>query len=496
MAKTSYARTGDAHVAYQVTGEGPIDLVVVPGWVSHLEAEIENPLARAFWDNLASFSRLIRFDKRGTGLSDRNLQGGSLEDRVDEIRAVMDAAGSTRAALFGVSEGGAMAFAFAALHPERTLAIVLYASLAGPMRGSPEFPCGYESEPIAEFMQRAIRDHWGEGTTVHLLAPSTESVEAVQQAVARYERMAASPGAAAAKLQANIDGDVSHLIPAVRVPALVLHREGDRMVPLCHGSRLAHELADARFVVLPGDDHIPWVGDADRIIDEVREFLTGAPPPREADRVVVTALALRSPAGHSRLDVLDETIQRVVERSAGAAISRDLATFDGPARAIRAATAIVEAGAGYGAEIQAGLHAGECERRGGVVAGFPVEVARAVAALARPGEVLVSGTVKDLVAGSGLHFADRGSERFGTLGEWPVYAVASDAQAPLDPLAALTPSELRVAGLVAEGLGNVAIAEHLHMSRNTVESHLKHAYGKLGISSRVELATLVLSRGR
>jgi pimeloyl-ACP methyl ester carboxylesterase/DNA-binding CsgD family transcriptional regulator len=276
--ETRYARSGDYHIAFQVMGEGPVDLVYVPGWVSHLEVELENGLSRRFYETLASFTRLIRFDKRGTGMSDRAMEAMSLEQRMDDIRAVMDAADVERAAIFGFSEGGTMAAMFAARYPERVEKLVLFASHAGKVTGSPDFPCGYEAEPKIRWIEEVIETHWGSGDSLEHLAPSLwrhRQADRARQGMARFERMAATPGAALSLFRANIGNDARSVMPHVKAPTLVLHRAGDRFVPLCNGEHLATEIPDAHLVVVDGDDHLPYVGDVASVMREIELFLVG-----------------------------------------------------------------------------------------------------------------------------------------------------------------------------------------------------------------------------
>ena len=348
---TRYARSGEVHVAYQAFGSGP-DLVYVPGWVSHLELEMENVLSRRFYEALASFTRLIRFDKRGTGMSDRELQSLTLEDRIEDIAAVMDAVGSERASLFGLSEGGTMGMVFAARYPERVERLILFASHAGKVTGSSDFPCGYEADPAIAWMHEVVRARWGDGLSLEHLAPSMwrhRRRPQAQEWMARYERMAATPGAALAHLEFNMGNDSRSVLPNVAAPTLVLHRAGDYFVPLCNAEFLATSIPDSKLVVLDGDDHVPYVGDTGRVVDEIESFLTGT-------------------------------------------VTHRLST--------------------------------------------------------------------------------------------PTSAITSDR------LGTLTPAEYRIAEAVAEGLSNPEIAAALHLSRHTVESHLKRIYLKLGVN-RIELAALV-----
>ena len=353
MPETRYARSGEFHIAFQVMGDGPVDLVYVPGWVSHLELELENGLSRSFYEALASFTRLIRFDKRGSGMSDRALGSMSLEQRMDDIRAVLDAADVQRASLFGYSEGGTMAAMFAVKHPDRVEKLVLFASHAGKVTGSPDFPCGYEAEPRIRWLEDVIETRWGTGDSLEHLAPTLwrhRQADRARAGMARFERMAATPGAALALFRANIGNDARSLMPRVQAPTLVLHRAGDRFVPLCNGEHLAAAIPDARLVVVEGDDHLPYVGDAAAVVREVEQFLVGTR-----------------------------------------------------------------------------IHANGVPHSTGVVG---------------------------------------------------------------DPLSSLTPAELRVAECVAQGMANPAIADALHLSRHTVESHLKRIYTKLGVT-RMELAAII-----
>ncbi len=353
MPDTRYARSGEFHVAFQVMGEGPVDLVYVPGWVSHLELELENGLSRRFYEALASFTRLIRFDKRGTGMSDRATGAMSLEQRMDDIRAVLDAAGVERASMFGYSEGGTMAAMFAARYPERVDKLVLFASHAGKVTGSDDFPCGYEAEAKIRWLENVIETRWGSGESLEHLAPTLwrhRQADRARHGMARFERMAATPGAAMALFRSNIGNDARAVLPMVKSPTLVLHRAGDRFVPLCNGEHLASAIPDAVLVVVDGDDHLPYVGDVVSVVREVESFLVGT-----------------------------------------------------------------------------------------------------------------------------THHAER---------------LRGGSGAADDPLTLLTDAELRVAECVAQGLGNPAIADALHLSRHTVESHLKRIYAKVGVT-RVGLAGIV-----
>ncbi len=439
--KTQYAKSGDVHIAYQVSGSGPLDLVWVPGFVSHLECQWEHPWSVRFLERLSSFSRLIRFDKRGTGLSDRVGGIPTLEQRMDDVRAVMDAVGSQRAALFGISEGGPMSLLFAATYPQRTSALVLYGSYAR-RSWAPDHPSGWTEEEWRVVLD-TIEKGWGDVVGLDLWAPSGVGDESYKQWWATYRRLAASPGAALAVMQMNKEIDVRHLLPSVRVPTLILHRTGDRVTRIEQARYLAEHVPGARLVEFPGIDHAPWVGDSDAILDEIEEFLTGVRHHAEADRVLATVLFTDIVGSTERAAALGDRGWRALLDSYYAAVRRELArfrgreidtagdgvfaTFDGPARAIRCAGAINAAVRPLGIEVRAGLHTGECEVMGEKVGGIAVHIGARVASQASSGEVLVSNTVKDLVAGSGLRFEDRGVHALkGVPGEWRLFAVAPE----------------------------------------------------------------------
>ncbi len=438
--ETRYARSGDVNIAYQVVGEGPPDLVYVLGWVSHVELLWEEPASARFLERLASFSRLVLFDKRGTGLSDRVAEAElpTLEQRMDDVRAVMDAAGVERAALLGLSEGGPMCLLFAATYPERTAALVLMGAYARRLRAD-DYPFGAAPESYDTFLDE-IRDHWGGPVGLEVRAPSLAGDAAFASWWANYLRMSASPGAALALTRMNRDIDVRHVLPTIGVPTLVLHRVGDRSLPV-EGSRyLAERIPGARLVEFPGDDHLPWLGDQDVILDEIEEFLTGVRRGPEPDRVLATVLFTDVVGSTARAAELGDRswrellarhhalVRRELERWRGREVDTAgdgfLATFDGPARAIRCACAARDAVRDLGLELRAGLHTGECEIVGSNVAGIAVHIGARVAALAGAGEVLVSSTVRDLVAGSGIVFSERGEHELkGVPEKWRIYAV-------------------------------------------------------------------------
>ncbi len=441
--RTRYAKSGQVHIAFQVLGEGPLDVVFVPGWISHLELRWEHPGTTRMLRRLASFSRLILFDKRGTGLSDPVPihQLPTLEERMDDVRAVMDAAGSARAALMGISEGGPMNLLFAATYPERTRALVLIASFAR-LAWAPDYPSGVATDVFEAFLAR-LDQGWGTGAGFGALLPSHLGDEAIRQQWAQYQRMAASPGAAVTLLRMSFDTDARAVIPTIRVPTLILHRTGDRFVPVDHGRYLAQHIEGAKYVEMPGVDHIPGFSekDDDALIDEIQEFLTGTREAAEPDRVLATVLFTdivgsterAAQLGDHRWRELLEGYYELARRELARFRGREVdtagdgffAAFDGPARAVRCAQAIGAGVRSLGIEVRAGLHTGECEVIGEKVGGIAVHIGARVASAAAPGEVLVSSTVKDLVAGSGLRFEDRGAHTLkGVPGEWHLFAVA------------------------------------------------------------------------
>jgi len=438
--QTRYAKSGNLNIAYQVVGEGPIDLVYVPGWVSHVEETWEMPSLARFVGRLASFSRLILFDKRGTGMSDRVALDAlpTLEERMDDVRAVMDAVGSERAALFGFSEGGNMSMLFAATYPQRTIALVTFGVFAKRLR-SPDYPWA----PTWEDRQREIEwveREWGGDMDLTTLAPSHAHDAAFKRQLSGYLRRSASPGAAATLLRMNSFIDVREVLPAISVPTLVLHRSADRDANVEEGRYIASRIPGAKFVELAGEDHLAFVGDADGVADEIEEFLTGMRPAAEPDRVLATVLFIDMVGSTERAaalgdrrwrDLLEQyrgLVQRELSRFRGREIDTTgdgfLATFDGPARAIRGAVAISQAALDLGVHVRAGLHTGEVEVIGDKVGGIAVHIGARVAAQAEAGDILVSSTVKDLVAGSGIAFVERGATSLkGVPGTWQLFVV-------------------------------------------------------------------------
>lgn len=435
--KTRYAKSGDVNIAYQVAGEGPIDLVFVPGWVSHVEHAWEEPAMADFLRRLAGFSRLILLDRRGTGLSDPVVGMPTLEERMDDVRAVMDAAGSKRAALFGISEGGPLCSLFAATYPERTAALVLCATIACGRRDE-SYPWAMSQEQ-AERSLDLIEREWGNGITARFFAPSIASDPEQIEVWGRFERRAVSPGGARMLIRMLLETDVRGILPAIHVPTLVIHRTDDPATLVGGGRYLAEHIPGARYVELPGHDHFAWVGDTNAILDEVEEFLTGTRRGVEPDRVLATVLFADIVGSTERaVDLGDRAWLGLLERYytvvrgqlktfRGTEVSTAgdgfFASFDGPARAVRCALAVREAVSRLGLRLRIGIHTGECEIAGGAIGGICVHIGARIAAAARPGEIFVSSTVRDLVAGSGLEFVERGPHALkGVPGEWKLFA--------------------------------------------------------------------------
>ena len=429
---TQYAKSGDIHIAYQTFGEGPINLVMVPGFVSNVENYWDEPDFARFLTHLASYARVVIFDKRGTGMSDRATELPGLDQRMDDLRAVMDAVGMEDAALLGISEGAPLSVLFAATYPDRCRALVLYGSFS---RFSFWFPT---EEALAAFFNY-VNQAWGTGGSLQKFAPSRANDAAFRNWWARNERLGASPAAVLALMRMNSQIEISGILPAVRVPTLVIHRTGDKVIGVEGGREVAAQIPGARLLELPGVDHFFYVGEnADQISSAIEEFLTGSQAPVAVDRVLATVLftdivgstekasALGDQRWRDLLDKHHAAIRRNLARFRGHEVKTTgdgfLATFDGPARAVRCACAITEEIKPLGIEIRAGLHTGECEMIGDDVGGIAVHIGARVAALAGAGEVLVSSTVKDLVAGSGLRFADRGAQPLkGVPGEWRIF---------------------------------------------------------------------------
>ncbi len=440
MIDVSYAQSGDVNIAYQVVGDGPIDLVFVAGAITNLEVLWEDPDYRRYCERLGAFSRLLLFDKRGMGLSDR-VRVGTLEERMDDVRAVMDAAGSESAAVMGVSEGGPLSMLFAAAHPERTRALVLCGAEVKEER-TDDWPWGESTR--AEFEQALDLDRvvagWGKGLAADYFFPNRQGDEALRRWFGRLQVQSATPKDAVAFMRMAFEIDVRHVAPSIKVPTLIIHRTDD---PICHVENarwLAGQIDGARYLELAGNDHVPWL-DREEILAETQEFLTGVREPAEPDRVLATVLFTDIVGSTARAQELGDRAWRDLLERHHSLVRADLAryrgreidtagdgffaTFDGPARGIRCARSIVEAVRGIGLEIRAGLHTGEVELAAGSVRGIAVHTGARVAALARPGEVLLSGTVKDLIAGSGIELTDRGSHELkGIPGQWRLFALA------------------------------------------------------------------------
>ena len=443
-----YAKSGDVNIAYQVTGDGPFDLVFIPGYVTHLELHWEMDTFRPFLERLSSFSRLIRFDKRGTGMSDRVSGAPTLETRMDDVRAVMDAVGSRRAAFYGLSEGAAMSLLFAATYPGRTAALVIRSGFPRRM-WAPDYPWGRTEEEYDREVRGALR----------VFGPRQQALEAVNElgqfndaeaaSFLQLLRWGSSPGALESLHRMNKDIDVRHVLPAVRVPTLILQGSEDRVVPVEVARYMASQIPGARVAELPGVGHLAFGRFADVVVGAIEPFVTevwesGGWDEAEPDRVLATVLFTDIVGSTAKaIELGDRAWRELLERH-HAFIRRELvrfrgseldvagdgffARFDGPARAVRCACAITERLRELGLQIRAGLHTGECEVMDGKVGGIAVHIGARVAKEAQPGEVLVSSTVKDLVAGSGLRFRDRGAaELKGVPEQWRLYAVEGEA---------------------------------------------------------------------
>ena len=436
--KTQYAQSGELSIAYQSVGDGPVDLLFIPGFVSNVELLWELPHWVDLLGALSGLGRLVFFDKRGTGCSDRTLGTGSAEDRMDDARAVADAAGIDQAVVIGLSEGGPLAILFATAFPERVRSLVLWGTFARAMK-APDYEIGLDPEVVEAFIQ-SIRAQWGTGHALEAFLGSID--DDMLELLARYEHQTASPGAAATILHHNVNMDVRYALGAVSVPTLVVHRTGDPIVPVALARYLAEHIAGARLVEVPGAFHVgSQPHDDDPILDAIAEFITGAPVARavDIDRVLTTVLftdivdsttraaTIGDRAWRALLEQHDTAAARAIENHRGVLVKRTgdglLATFDGPGRGIRAAHALQDAVQPLGIEVRAGLHTGEVERRADDVAGIGVHIGARVSALAGPGEVLVTSTVKDLVTGSDLVFDDRGARTLkGVPGDWHLWA--------------------------------------------------------------------------
>jgi class 3 adenylate cyclase len=439
LPQTRFAKAGDLSIAYQVIGSGDVDVVLVPQWLSNIEQYWENPAASYFLRRIASFSRLIMFDKRGTGLSDPVPSTQTLEERMDDVLAVMDAVGSERAVMLGASEGAFMATLFAATYPERCVSLILYGACARWLQ-SDDYEIGRPPSIARAYGERWI-EAWGSGYSLNVLAPSLVEDSGFRQWWGRFERHSVRPGMVRPIVE-NINAmDVRAVLPALRVPTLIMHRRGDRLIDVANARYLAENIEGARYVELPGEDHIYFAGDADALLDEIEEFVTGARGMHDPDRILATVMftdIVRSTEhaarlGDRRWHALIADHDRLVHEQIATYRGRTIRTtgdgvfaaFDGPARAIRCALSVVAAARALDVHLRAGLHTGECELAGDDLAGVTVHIGARIADLAEPSEVLVSGTVRDLVVGSNIAFSFRGTESLqGVPGEWRVFQVA------------------------------------------------------------------------
>lgn len=434
-----YAKSGDLHIAYAVEGDGPVDLVWVPPWVSQVEYLWSEPSLERVMARLTSFARVITFDRRGSGLSDPLFGAPTLEDQMDDVLAVMDAADSERAAICGTLEGGPMAALFAATYPERTEALVLYATFAR-ATWAPDYHWAWPAEERARYMEGIVKQ-WGQGLVASSVAPSQLADPSFMEWAGRLERLAASPATIRRIFELIGEVDVRDVLPSIRVPTLVMHRTEDSAIKVEHSRYIASKIPGSRYVELEGGDNMFSVGDWEALIGEIEEFLTGTRHEREPDRMLATVLftdicdSTRKAAEMGDrgwrflLERHDALFRQALDRHRGREVKRTgdgfLATFDGPARAIRCAASIADAMASLGLQVRAGLHTGELEVMDGDLGGLAVHIASRVMNCAGPNEVLVSGTVKDLVVGSGIEFEDRGERELrGVPGEWRLYAVS------------------------------------------------------------------------
>ena len=509
-----YARSGDVNIAYQVVGDSPIDLVLTFGWVSHLAYIWEQPAIARFLNRLASFTRLILYDKRGTGMSDRVYPLPTLEQRMDDVRAVMDAAGSERAAVMGISEGGVMSTLFAATYPERTIGLIINGSYPSWLQ-RPYYPWGVSSERREKALA-TVEETWAQGTGMHAYAPSQLSNPEVEAWWGRFKQMSASPRDGSDLIHMNGLIDIGGILPSIRVPTLVIHATGDKVAPIEAGRYFAEHIPGARLLELDSNDHWFYFLDADLVLGEIQEFLTGARAAAPPDTMLATVLSTEvAQAGahavflgdrrwHELVDRHHAVVRKALAQYHGREVEAGergiTAVFDGTARAIRCALDVRDELLHLGLRIRAGVHAGECEMTGGRPRGVALHVASSVMEVAQPGEVLVSGTVKDLVVGSGLEFSDRGVRVFsGIPGSWALFAAGPEQPAAAaEPIRSgasieLSKREREVAQLVARGMSNKEIAERLYLSERTVDNHVHHILDKLGFDSRVQVATWLVA---
>jgi pimeloyl-ACP methyl ester carboxylesterase/class 3 adenylate cyclase len=437
---THYTQSDGLSIAYQVIGDGPVDIVLVPGWISNIEVFWEEPIVARFLQELASFARLILFDKRGTGLSDRLVEVATLEQRMDDVRAVMDAVGSKCAALMGYSEGGPMCALFSATYPERTSALIMINSYARITR-TEDYPWGPTEGELIAFLDKVASD-WGGPLDIDQRIPTMANDNRFAHWWARFLRQGATPKALLSLAHANRQIDIRHVLPSVRVPALILHADADRIIEAGHGRYLAGAVRGAKLVIYPARDHVPFADGAQHVIRHVREFLTGAYRPSSVDSTLCTILftdivgstrQLVERGDRAWADLLaahNNAVRSELALYRGREVNNTgdgfVAIFDGPARSIRCAQAIRNALRPIGVDVRMGLHSGECEIQDGAVSGLAVHIAARVSAAAQAGDIVVSRTVKDLVAGSGLGFADFGVHALkGVPDNWQLYRVTA-----------------------------------------------------------------------
>ena len=437
--ETRYTKVGDVHIAYQVVGDGPIDLVVVPGWVSHLEVQYwEEPIVSRFFEHLASFSRLILFDKRGTGLSDRVAPNAlpTIEERMEDVHAVMDVVGSGKAGVFGISEGGAMCALFAATYPERVSALIMSGCFPRWIR-SEDYPWAPTREDH-EAAFAAYERHWGTSIGFKTVAPSVADDERCNNWWARNLRMGASPADGINLYRMNIEIDIRPILSTIQVPTLILHRKGDRLIDIGNSKYMASRIRDAKYVELEGVDHLPWFGDAVAPLSEIQEFLTGARPDIDKERVLATVLfadvvdsttqaaKLGDARWRDRLEGFYQVAHQQLDRFRGELVNTTgdgvIALFDGPARAVRCALALCTESHTAGTDVRVGIHIGEVEKMAEDIGGIAVHIGARIMARADPGSVLVSSTVKDIIAGAGIEFEEHGTHTLkGVPGEWQLF---------------------------------------------------------------------------
>jgi class 3 adenylate cyclase len=446
--ETRYARSGEIGIAYQVIGEGDMDLVVAFPFISHLDLFWESPAATHFIRRLGSFARVIIFDRRGVGLSDPVAGAATLEERMDDVRAVMDAAGSERAALLGMSEGATMCMLFAATYPQRTSALVLWGAMAR-STAADDYPWALPKDVLLEANEELIAPLWGQGATIDIFSPSLAGDTRAREFQARFERQAASPMRVQQLVDMFLDTDVRDALPLIHTPTLVMHRRGDRVINYRGARWLAEQIENSTYIEFEGPDHVPWAGDSAPPLEAIEEFLTGVRPGPAPERVLATVLftdivdstRLATEMGDRRWRDLLEEHQQVVrghlERFGGREVKTTgdgfLAIFEGPTRAVECARAIAEDMPALGIQVRAGIHTGEVELIGDDIGGIAVHVAARVSALAGAGDVLASRTVHDLSAGSGISFESKGRHALrGIADEWDIYEVRST---PLSPAA-------------------------------------------------------------